>query len=658
MTLRTTITPRFVSAVVIGLALSASSTAVAEITATQSGLGNSQTATGDVLVVGPDGLISQASDATPTGSSGAKGASVSADGLLVSFESADDALDRIPNGVSDIFVRDRSVGVTNLVSSGFDGRSPNGNSFGARMSAEGRYVGFTSDASNLVSRNGRDPLDTDDLPDAFVYDLITGITRLVSATGPDDQPSRLIDISDDGTIVLVAHDDSTLVRIDWSENRTVEIGQPARRANDGPAAAMSGDGQRIVYLDDDAKGNQGRRVVVVDVAADTERILAVEADDADDAEIAGHVTITADGDHVLFARRAAASDGFEILLQELDDDLRPFGDPEVVSVRSDGDPVDAMVDEPVFVASRDAATIAFATNAAVTDDDDRSRQTDVFVNRRTDPDSVTFRASLESHGFGLVGFSTLARNGRSISDDGQTVVFHSAALLVSLDDNSVEDVFAATPASTCAGRFVSVFLASGEKPTSGDDVILGTRRNDRIDALGGDDVVCGADGNDFILGGDGNDLLHGDGGKDVLEGGAGRDLIYGHEGDDKLYGDEGHDRIWGGRGDDLVVGNSGKDKLQGDAGDDRILGGKGKDNLKGGVGDDVLLGGGSNDVLLGKAGNDTLNGGDGRDSLRGGTGDDTLDGGDAVDRLNGGSGIDECVESTDEERPDKLQACE
>jgi hypothetical protein len=73
----------------------------------------------------------------------------------------------------------------------------------------------------------------------------------------------------------------------------------------------------------------------------------------------------------------------------------------------------------------------------------------------------------------------------------------------------------------CAGLPVTVNLNFGDRPTGGDDVIVGTAGNDIIDAGSGNDVVCGGDGNDVLRGGPGNDKLLGEAGKDVLKGGPG-----------------------------------------------------------------------------------------------------------------------------------------
>lgn len=102
----------------------------------------------------------------------------------------------------------------------------------------------------------------------------------------------------------------------------------------------------------------------------------------------------------------------------------------------------------------------------------------------------------------------------------------------------------------CNGRFVTVDFASGQRPTSGNDVIAGTRGDDFINGLGGNDVICAGEGNDRVWGADGND---------VILGGAGHD---------RLYSGRGHDVVWGGDGNDLLYNTEGNDYLNGRAGTD------------------------------------------------------------------------------------------
>src|SRR5262249_34471368 len=80
---------------------------------------------------------------------------VSADGRFVAF--ASNATNLVPpdsNGASDIFVFDRTTRTPELVSVTADGRRTNGNSFSPAMSADGRLVAFASNAANLRPASG------------------------------------------------------------------------------------------------------------------------------------------------------------------------------------------------------------------------------------------------------------------------------------------------------------------------------------------------------------------------------------------------------------------------------------------------------------------------------------------------------------------------
>ncbi|HZR16881.1 MAG TPA: hypothetical protein VFE51_06095 [Verrucomicrobiae bacterium] len=113
---------------------------------------------------------------TPNGNSGMTGPSISADGRFVAFASdADDLVSNDTNGSRDVFVRDLVTGSNILVSVDLSG-SANGNgvSYEPSITPDGRYVLFTSSATDLVAG------DTNGAPDVFVRDLQSGTTRLVS----------------------------------------------------------------------------------------------------------------------------------------------------------------------------------------------------------------------------------------------------------------------------------------------------------------------------------------------------------------------------------------------------------------------------------------------------------------------------------------------
>lgn len=106
---------------------------------------------------------------------------VSADGRYVAFQSeADDVVAGDSNFSRDVFVRDRLTGTTERVSVGPGGAQGNGHSDDVSISADGRFVLFSSSASNLV------PGDTNGARDVFLRDRQAGTTTRVSE-GPGGQ---------------------------------------------------------------------------------------------------------------------------------------------------------------------------------------------------------------------------------------------------------------------------------------------------------------------------------------------------------------------------------------------------------------------------------------------------------------------------------------
>ena len=103
------------------------------------------------------------------------GPSISADGRYVSYTSAaSNLVSGDTNGTSDVFVYDRTTQTTQRISVGVGGAEANGESFNSSISADGRYVSYISAASNLVSG------DTNGTYDVFVYDRTTQTTQRVN----------------------------------------------------------------------------------------------------------------------------------------------------------------------------------------------------------------------------------------------------------------------------------------------------------------------------------------------------------------------------------------------------------------------------------------------------------------------------------------------
>jgi hypothetical protein len=151
---------------------------------------------------------------------------ISADGRYVAFASlASNLVAGDSNGGFDVFVRDRTTGRTIRVSVGRRGQQANGDSEGPAISAHGRYVAFTSAASNLV------PGDTNRLGDVFAHDRRTGTTQRVSVTSrgnqaegsPTGNGSNAATISANGRDVAFHSDDTNLVPADTNDTNDMFV---------------------------------------------------------------------------------------------------------------------------------------------------------------------------------------------------------------------------------------------------------------------------------------------------------------------------------------------------------------------------------------------------------------------------------------------------
>ena len=157
------------------------------------------------VATGANDLISTSDPArlaqSPDGGSGMTAFCTSSNGLFVAFYSdADNLAPNDTNGYRDVFVRGLVGGTNILVSVNTNGNSGDNYSADPAISADGRYVAFTSRADDLVGG------DTNRALDVFVRDLQAGTTALVSVSTdlvhPGNRDSFSPVISVDGRFVL------------------------------------------------------------------------------------------------------------------------------------------------------------------------------------------------------------------------------------------------------------------------------------------------------------------------------------------------------------------------------------------------------------------------------------------------------------------------
>jgi Tol biopolymer transport system component len=164
------------------------------------------------------------------------------------------------NGQPDIFLRDRRSGRTELVSVSSAAAQGNGESFGAaRVTPSGRHVAFMSQASNLVAG------DTNGVVDVFVRDRRAGTTRRVSVSTGGVQAnaaSQLPQITANGRFVAFSTAASNLVSGDTNgkrdvfvrdltagKTRRVSVSRDGRQGNgDSDIAGISADGRYVGFI--------------------------------------------------------------------------------------------------------------------------------------------------------------------------------------------------------------------------------------------------------------------------------------------------------------------------------------------------------------------------------------------------------------------------
>ena len=226
----------------------------------------------------------QLASATSAGLSGSSGIGngstrISADGRFVVFRTLSRLVPADTDSISDVYVRDMQTGVTELASVSSSGVKANAGP-GAQLaiSDDGRFVAFSSTASNLVSG------DTNGFADVFVRDRQLGTTERVSVstagaqgTGPSVGPF----LSNDGSTVAFTSSASNLIPDDFNSQTDAfirdRVGGTTERifaANGvGPpisARALSGDGRFTVV------GNHPS-FTLVDRALGTSAGLALDA---------------------------------------------------------------------------------------------------------------------------------------------------------------------------------------------------------------------------------------------------------------------------------------------------------------------------------------------------------------------------------------------
>ncbi|WP_229068879.1 hypothetical protein [Actinoplanes sp. DH11] len=439
---------------------------------------------------------------------------ISGGGGHVSFTSAADNL--VPgdtNEAYDIFVHTLQTATTERVSvssGGFQGSGAS--SSRTSMSDDGRYVGFESQAPDLVAS------DTNGVPDAFVRDRQAATTERVSLTSGGAEAnaeSGSPSLSDDGRYVafpsvasnLVASDTNGFVDVFVRDRQAatterVSLTDGGAEGNgDSDPAFISGDGQHVAFsstADNLVTGdtNTARDVFVRDLTAGACTITGTSGDDTLIGTGSGDVICGLGGNDTIEGRGGSDTvhgDGG-------DDIIDGGGNPDLIY---GGDGADT-------------------------------------INGNVGNDTVDGGAGVDDIDGGA-------------DDDG-------------IDGGPGSDILGGGGGTDAiAGGPDGDAIDGGGNP----DVLDGGDGNDTINGSLGNDIVNGGTGADDIDGGADDDTIYGGPGNDDLDGQGGQDTLIDRDGTDLTVGNAGNDHldVQDGAGGDTANGGSGTDTCATDGGD-------------------------------------------------------------------------------------------
>ncbi|MEG4086499.1 calcium-binding protein [Microcoleus sp. POL10_C6] len=249
--------------------------------------------------------------------------SVSADGRFVAFESG--ATNLVPgdtNNANDIFVRDLLTNTTTNVSVDSAGNQGNSRSASPSISADGRFVAFFSYATNLV------PGDTNNSGDIFVRDLLMNTTTRVSVDSAGNQGNKYSgepSISANGRFVAFRSEATNLVPGDTNNNTDifvrdlltntttrVSVGSAGNQGNNGfGEPSISADGRLVAFSSNATNlvpGDTNNRhdIFVRDTLANTTTRVSVDSagNQANDSSVFSP-SVSANGRFVAFSSNAS-----------------------------------------------------------------------------------------------------------------------------------------------------------------------------------------------------------------------------------------------------------------------------------------------------------------------------------------------------------------
>jgi Tol biopolymer transport system component len=339
-------------------------------------------------------------------------ASLSANGRwLVFISEASDLVSnaRDSNFAPDVYVRDLHSGVTQLVSVNLDGTgSGNNTSSNPMISADGRFVAFESAASDLVANDDNTNLDV------FLRDLQTGVTTLVT-TNTNGAASRndtlfltLFGLSRDGRVVLFSSGARDLVTNDQNDSADLYVRDTV--ANKTTLVTVNLAGQ--------ASGSRSRLT-----SSGFFNFNAVLSADGRAVAFTSYINDLVTNDLVCLERCDGANGLSDVFVRDLVENKTEF-----ISVNSKGsNGGNALSLIPAI--SADGQVVAFRSFATDLVGNDRTPQADIYVRHRRAQTTTLASVNLAGTNGGTDGRENgLNTSNHLLSGNGRFVAFSAVAV--------------------------------------------------------------------------------------------------------------------------------------------------------------------------------------------------------------------------------------
>ena len=377
---------------------------------------------------------------------------ISADGRYIAFESdADNLVPNDNNGARDIFIHDRDTNKTTRMSVSTDEEEGNFDSFAPVVSDDGRYVAFHSYATNLVED------DNNNVPDVFIRDRDLDETYLVSVGtdgNPGNDASYDPDISGSGRFIVFWSYADNLIDNDTNDKADVfrydlQFGNTdlVSKTQDGEQTnghsrypRMTAASSRVVYESEAtnlATGDSGTYVDIFTYTFNSGNVSRV-SNGRNDQEANGDSFapfFARDGTYVVFTSFASN------LVEDDDNDytdiffVRGSGtEMELISVATDGDQTNAPNQYPSI--SADSRYVVFRSKATNLVDDNLPAERNIYIRDRDEDTTTLVNLNNDNSPANDESWEPI------IAADGRYVVFRSGGNnLVDGDSNGEDDIF-------------------------------------------------------------------------------------------------------------------------------------------------------------------------------------------------------------------------